>query len=45
MLGKHSETLPKAEDLNQEVLPLLFEAISVNTNYTSKVEVRIILFF
>ncbi|CAF3524989.1 unnamed protein product [Rotaria sp. Silwood1] len=36
--GKHSEQLPKAEEVNQEVLPLLFEAISVNTNYTSKIE-------
>ncbi|CAF4705876.1 unnamed protein product, partial [Rotaria sp. Silwood1] len=36
--GKHSEQLPKAEEMNQEVLPLLFEAISVNTNYTSKIE-------
>ena len=45
ILGKHYETLPKAEDVNQEVLPLLFEAVSVNSNYTSKVEVRINLFF
>ncbi|CAF3983316.1 unnamed protein product, partial [Rotaria sp. Silwood2] len=36
--GKHSEQLPNAEEVNQEVLPLLFEAISVNTNYTSKIE-------
>ncbi|CAF0973525.1 unnamed protein product [Rotaria sordida] len=36
--GKYSEQLPKAGEVNQEILPLLFEAISVNTNYTSKIE-------
>ena len=35
--GKHSEELPKKEEVNQELLPLLFEAISVNSNYTSKI--------
>ena len=41
-IGKHSEQIPKKEEVNQELLPLLFEAISVNTNYTSKIEVRLI---
>ncbi|CAF4693159.1 unnamed protein product [Rotaria socialis] len=36
--GKLSEQLPPPEEVNQELLPLLFEAISVNTNYTSKIE-------
>ena len=40
-LGKHHEQLPKADMINKDLLPLLFEAISVNTNYTSKIEVRI----
>ena len=39
LLGKHSEQLPKKEEVNQEILPLLFESIAVNTNYTSKIEV------
>ncbi|CAF2314056.1 unnamed protein product [Rotaria sp. Silwood2] len=33
-----NEQLPKAEEVNQQVLQLLFESISVNTNYTSKIE-------
>ncbi len=37
--GKHSEQLPKKEEVNQELLPLISEAISVNSNYTSKIEV------
>ncbi|CAF4763189.1 unnamed protein product, partial [Rotaria magnacalcarata] len=37
-LGKLSEQIPPPEEVNQELLPLLFEAISVNTNYTSKIE-------
>jgi Ca2+ transporting ATPase len=37
--GRHSEQLPNKEQVNQELLPLLFESISVNTNYTSKIEV------
>ena len=41
LLGKHHEQLPKAEEINKDLLPLLFEAISVNTNYTSKIEVRL----
>jgi hypothetical protein len=40
LLGKYSEQLPKKEEVNQEFLPLLFEAVSVNANYTSKIEVR-----
>ncbi|CAF0836714.1 unnamed protein product [Adineta steineri] len=36
--GKHSEKIPKKEEVNQELLPLLFEAVSVNSNYTSKIE-------
>ena len=39
-LGKHGETLPKKEEINQDLLSLLFEAVSVNSNYTSKIEVR-----
>lgn len=39
-LGKHSQTLPKKEEVNQDLLSLLFEAVSVNSNYTSKIEVR-----
>ena len=39
-LGKHHDKLPKGEEMNKDVLPLLFEAITVNCNYTSKIEVR-----
>ncbi|CAM2710546.1 unnamed protein product [Rotaria socialis] len=36
--GKHHEHIPKHEEVNQDVLPLLFESICVNSNYTSKIE-------
>ncbi|CAF1139095.1 unnamed protein product [Adineta ricciae] len=36
--GKHCETLPKKEEVNEDLLSLLFEAVSVNSNYTSKIE-------
>ncbi|UJR25661.1 hypothetical protein I4U23_007012 [Adineta vaga] len=36
--GKYSQILPKKEEVNQEVLPLIFEAVSTNSNYTSKIE-------
>lgn len=39
-LGKQYEQIPTPDQVNQEVLPLLFEAVSVNSNYTSKIEVR-----
>ncbi|CAM4791578.1 unnamed protein product [Rotaria magnacalcarata] len=35
---KHHEHIPKHEEVNQDVLPLLFESICVNSNYTSKIE-------
>lgn len=38
-LGKHREQIPQPQEMNQDVLPLLFEAVSVNSNYTSKIEV------
>lgn len=41
-VGKHGEQLPNKEEVNQEILPLLFESIAVNTNYTSKIEVSFI---
>nr|ACC43965.1 plasma membrane calcium-dependent ATPase [Philodina roseola] len=36
--GKHHEQLPKTEEVNKDLLPLLFESVSVNSNYTSKIE-------
>ncbi|CAF2700040.1 unnamed protein product [Rotaria sp. Silwood2] len=36
--GKHYEQIPKHEEMNQDLLGLLFESITVNTNYTSKIE-------
>ncbi len=42
-IGKHHDKLPKSEEINKDVLPLLFEAVTVNANYTSKIEVRRIL--
>lgn len=38
--GKHNDKLPKKEEVNQDILPLLFESASVNSNYTSKIDVR-----
>jgi len=43
LIGKLSAQLEKKEEVNQEILPLLFEAVSVNSNYTSKIEVRLII--
>ncbi len=43
VLGKHFDQLPKKEEVNKDITPLLFEAITVNCNYTSKIEVRIIM--
>ena len=40
-LGKYYEKLPEKQEINKETLPLLFQSISINTNYTSKIEVRI----
>ena len=39
-VGQHHEQLPKAEEMNKDLLPLLFESVSVNSNYTSKIEVK-----
>ncbi|CAF1094635.1 unnamed protein product [Adineta ricciae] len=36
--GKHYDKLPKNEEINKDLLPLLFEAVTVNSNYTSKIE-------
>jgi len=38
--GKQYDKLPKGEEINKDLLPLLFEAMTVNSNYTSKIEVR-----
>nr|ACD88945.1 plasma membrane calcium ATPase [Adineta vaga] len=35
---KHFEKLPKKDEINKDLLPLLFEAVTVNANYTSKIE-------
>jgi Ca2+ transporting ATPase len=37
--------IPPKEQLSLEFKELLFEAISINTNYTSKIEVRKFFFF
>jgi len=41
LLGKYYDKLPKKEEVNQDASSVLFEAITVNSNYTSKIEVRI----
>jgi hypothetical protein len=40
LLGKLDDKLPKGEEMNKDLLPLLFESVTVNSNYTSKIEVR-----
>jgi len=43
LLGKHYDKLPTKEEVNKDLAPLLFEAITVNCNYTSKIDVSIII--
>ncbi|CAF0899609.1 unnamed protein product [Didymodactylos carnosus] len=35
---KYYDKLPKVEEINKEIVPLAHEAMTVNTNYTSKIE-------
>jgi hypothetical protein len=42
-LGNYYDKLPNSEQINLNILPLVFESISVNTNYTSKIEVHQLL--
>lgn len=43
LVGKHHDKLPKGEEIEKDVLPLLFEAVTVNANYTTKIEVRMLV--
>ncbi|CAF1251104.1 unnamed protein product [Adineta steineri] len=36
--GKHYDKLPKKDEIDKDILATLFEGITVNSNYTSKIE-------
>jgi len=42
LLDKYHEKLPEKQEIKKEILPLLFESISINTNFTSKIGVSIL---